>query len=95
MKKYICLFFVLALAACASDTSVKPVYDSKYNNVYEATCNGNSYTMTECYRLANQKCDRRFKVLNQSENVATYVDDYGLFLNREREVTRTLLFKCL
>lgn len=95
MKKYLCLSLVLALCACASGSSVTAVSHPTQKHVYEATCDGTSYTMTECYRLANNKCYNRFKVLDQSETVATYVDDYGLFLNRERDIHRKLIFKCL
>ena len=96
MKKLIALTFICALCSCASsDSSVSPLYGSSQKGVYEAICNGTSYTMTECYRLANQKCYNRFKVLDQSETVATYVDNYGLFLDKDRDIKRRLVFKCL
>ena len=95
MIKYL-FFSVFILSSCVFyQPSVELAYVGEYGNVYEAKCDGSSYTMAACYQLANQKCLGQLKILHKSEK--TYHEsadtDDGLS-DISTTVRRNILFYC-
>lgn len=65
MKKSI--FIILAVLAISSCSGVKPTHHQNGRQVYEARCNSYLNNMSDCYKLASEKCRGRFEIVSQNE----------------------------
>lgn len=75
---------------CALGKGVRPVYENKGAQVFEATCNGTGRTMGDCYAQAAKTCDGNFEPVNNDSSSTAMISNGNLIPIQKRN----LLFQC-
>ena len=87
--KLVAVVGLVLVASCASSEAKSfPLPDGRVG--YNAMCNGNGYTLADCYEVAATFCAGPYEVIGQDQASRTY----GSGGNIGTSTTRSLLFTC-